>query len=467
MMQQQRETTEKRPAELGLWDAVSVIVGIVVGVSIFKAPPTVFANVGTPWAGVAVWGLGGLVALAGALCYAELATTYPGSGGDYIYLTRAFGPLVGFLFAWTRLAVILTGNIAALAYVFADYGVKLFAVDARLAVWFACAAVVGLTLFNIVGLKTGKRLQNFLSALKVLGLGGLLVAGLVKGSASAWSVSQPVSGPGFGLAMILVLYAYGGWNDAVFVAADVREPKRNMPRALALGTLLIAGLYILVNGAFVSALGFAGIRGSQTPAADVLGLWLGDRGAAGMSLMVMVSALGAVSGLILAGCRLHASVGADYRLFAWLGRWNTRLNAPVSSLVTQALVSMLLIVIVGTETGRNAVDRSATSVWLPALPWKEYQGGFDTLVAGTSPLFWFFFLLTGISLFVLRYKDREPRAFPVPLYPVVPLIFIGASAYMLYASLAYAKALSLMGLVPLVVGVPLYVIRGEGRGKRE
>ena len=321
-MEPERETIEKRPAELGLWDAVSVIVGIVVGVSIFKAPPTVFANVGSPWAGVAVWGLGGLVALAGALCYAELASAYPGSGGDYLYLTRAFGPLVGFLFAWTRLAVILTGNIAALAYVFADYAVGLFAVDARLAVWFACAAVGGLTLFNVMGLKTGKTLQNLLSAAKVLGLAGLLVAGLVKGGGAAWSAREPVSGPGFGLAMILVLYAYGGWNDAVFVAADVREPKRNMPRALALGTLLIAGLYILVNAAFVSSLGFAGLRGSRTPAADVLGLWLGNRGVTGMSLMVMVSALGAVSGLILAGCRLHASVGADYRIFAWLGRWN-------------------------------------------------------------------------------------------------------------------------------------------------
>jgi amino acid transporter len=320
--------------------------------------------------------------------------------------------------------------------------------------------VGGLTLFNVMGLKVGKSLQNLLSAAKVLGLGALLVAGLVKGGGTAWTAVEPVKGPGFGLAMILVLYAYGGWNDAVFVAADVREPKRNMPRALALGTLLIAGLYILVNAAFVSALGFAGLRASRTPAADVLGLWLGDRGVTGMSLMVMISALGAVSGLILAGCRLHASIGADYRIFAWLGRWNTRLNAPVYSLVTQALVSIFLIVAVGTEVGRNTVDRTVTTVGLPALPWKEYQGGFDTLVAGTSPLFWFFFLLTGISLLVLRSKDREPRAFPVPLYPIVPLVFIGASAYMLYASIAYAKALSLMGIVPLLAGIPLYAVRG-------
>ena len=202
-MEPERETIEKRPAELGLWDAVSVIVGIVVGVSIFKAPPTVFANVGSPWAGVAVWGLGGLVALAGALCYAELATAYPGSGGDYLYLTRAFGPLVGFLFAWTRLAVILTGNIAALAYVFADYAVGLFAGDCGSAVWFACAAVVGLTLFNIMGLKTGKTLQNSVECGKGARAGGA-VGGRVgeRERSSLECEPEPVSGPGFGLAMI-------------------------------------------------------------------------------------------------------------------------------------------------------------------------------------------------------------------------------------------------------------------------
>ncbi|HEX4073436.1 MAG TPA: amino acid permease [Planctomycetaceae bacterium] len=480
-MEPATDPVERRPAELGLWDAVSVIVGIVVGVSIFKAPPTVFSNVGTVWQGLVVWALGGVVALVGALCYAELASAYPGSGADYIYLTRAFGPLVGFLFAWTRLAVILTGNIAALSYVFADYAVGLFAGDARQAVWFACAAVVALTIFNVLGLKTGKSLQNVLSVAKVLGLGSLLVTGLVKGGAAAaagagvasgagagWSDRLPVTGPGFGLAMVLVLYAYGGWNDAVFVAADVREPRRNMPRALILGTLLIAVLYVLVNAAFVSALGFAGLRASSTPAADVLGLWLGSRGVAGMSLLVMVSALGAVSGLILAGSRLHATVGADYRIFSWMGTWNRQLNAPVHSLLAQAGVSLLLIVGVGTEAGRGAIDRGVTAVGLPALPWKEYSGGFDTLVAGTSPLFWFFFLLTGVSVLVLRRRDPDrPRPFATPLYPLVPLIFIGVSGYMLYASVAYARALSLMGLVPLVLGVPLFLVRGaraEGRG---
>jgi basic amino acid/polyamine antiporter, APA family len=458
---------ENRPAELGLWDAISVIVGIVVGVSIFQVPPTVFGNVSRAWQGIAIWAIGGIVALVGALCYGELATTYPGSGGDYIYLTRAYGPMAGFLFAWSRLTTILTGNIAAMSYVFADYAIRLFNRgqadgEGRFAVWFAVAAVVIVTLFNVFGLKAGKSLQNLLSIAKVVGLAGLLAAGLLKGRAESWQPSQPVAGPGFGLAMILVLFAYGGWNDAALVTADVREPRRNMPRALILGTLFVTAIYVLVNAAYVHALGFSGLRDSQAPAADVLGLWLGGHGAAGMSLLVMVSALGAVSGLVLTGSRLHASLGADYRIFSWMGRWNPRFNSPVRSLVTQAAVSVLLIVGVGTDAGRNSIDRALSAFGLSELPWAEYRGGFNTLVAGTTPVFWLFFLLTGVALLVLRFKDRDrQRPFSTPLYPVVPLVFIAVCCYMLYESVTYARALCLLGIAPLLVGIPLFLISGR------
>jgi APA family basic amino acid/polyamine antiporter len=461
-MDPRSDPAAKRPAELGLWDAVSVIVGIVVGVSIFQVSPTVFSNVDTAWKGIAVWCVGGLVALVGAFCYGELATTYPGTGGDYIYLSRAYGPMAGFLFAWSRLTTILTGNIAAMAYVFADYAVRLFDCRPDAAVWFAAAAVAIVTLFNVMGLKAGKSLQNLLSVAKVLGLGGLLVTGLLKGGVSSWQPSQPVGGPGIGLAMILVLFAYGGWNDAALVTADVREPRRNMPRALIIGTLLVTALYVLVNIAYVHALGFVGLRDAQAPAADLLGLWLGKHGAAGMSLLVMVSALGAVSGLVLTGSRLHASLGTDYRLFSWMGHWNTRFNSPVRSLVTQACVSLLLIVGVGTDAGRNSIDRGLNAIGLEALPWSEYRGGFNTLVAGTTPVFWLFFLSTGVSLLVLRRKDRDrERPFTTPFYPVVPLIFIAVCCYMLYASVIYARALCLLGVVPLLIGIPLFLVSGR------
>ena len=198
----------------------------------------------------------------------------------------------------------------------------------------------------------------------------------------------------------------------------------------------------------------------------MLGLWLGNRGVTGMSLMVMVSALGAVSGLILAGCRLHASVGADYRIFAWLGRWN-RAAQRAGVFARDAGSRVRAFDRRRGDRRRAEHGRSDGDNSRPAGTAVERYRRLRHARGRHFALVLVLLLLTGISLLVLRHKDREPRAFPVPLYPIVPLIFIGASGYMLYASIAYAKALSLMGLVPLVVGVPLYVIRGQERATEE
>lgn len=449
-------------ARLGVWDGVSIIIGIVIGVTIFKAPPLIFSNVSGPWQGIAAWGLGGVLSLIGALCYAELASTYPRSGGDYVYLTRAYGRLTGFLFGWAQLSVILTGSIGAMAYVFSDYAIEFWGGGATGAsawgAWYAAGAVALLTLVNGFGVLMSKRTQNLLTFAKVLGLAAILIAGLLATGSGVPAAARPMSGPGFGFAMIFVLYAYGGWNDAAFVAADVRDPRRNISRVLLYGTAAIAGVYIAINAAFLAALGFEGVRASSAPATDILETTLGPWGAKGMGILVMVSALGAINGLIFTGSRIYTSVGADHRLFARLGRWHPRLGAPLWSLVTQAVFGLSMILGVGTETGRGWLDACMTGIGLSPLPWERFGGGFDTLVAGTAPVFWLFFLLTGISLFVLRRKDRDlPRAFSVPLFPFVPIIFCLTSVYMLWSALDYARQLSAIGLVPLAIGVGLYL----------
>ncbi len=235
---------------LGLWDAVSIIVGIVVGTAIFKTPQNVFANVHGPWLGLGCWLLGGVLALIGSMCYAELATTYPRMGGDYVYLTRAFGRWVGFLFGWAQLTVILTGSIGAMAYAFGDYAVTLFGWEAKHSVWLAVGSVVILTALNLVGVVFGKAVQNLLTAVKILGLGAICVAGFVWGGDASWASQKSMEGPGFGLAMVFVLYAYGGWNDSAFVASEVRHRHRNMPLRPPLG--------LLINAAFLWGLGFEG-----------------------------------------------------------------------------------------------------------------------------------------------------------------------------------------------------------------
>ena len=449
-------------ALLGVGDGISVVIGIVVGVSLFRVPGPVFASVDAAWQGLAMWALGGALSLVGALCYAELASAYPRSGGDYVYLTRAFGPAAGFLFGWAQLVAIASGSIGALAYVFADYARVLW--PAASGAGLAAAVVVALTLPNLLGVEISRRVQNTLTLVKVAGLAGIVIAALLA-PAPAPPAATFAGGGGLGFALILVLYAYGGWNDAAFIAAEVREPQRNVPRVLLLGTAAIAAVYLLVNAAYLVALGFDGLRASQAPAADVLAATAGSKGAAAISVLVMLSALGAIQGVVFTGARIHASVGRDHAALAALSRWHPRFGTPVRALLAQSAVALAWIAGVGTAAGRSAIDAALTAAGLPALPWQRFGGGFDTLVAGTAPAFWLFFLGSGAALLVLRRRDpATSRPFRVPGFPWTPLLFCASCLYMLYASLDYARGLAVLSLAPLLVGALLE--RATRRGGR-
>jgi APA family basic amino acid/polyamine antiporter len=446
---------------LSLWDTVSIIVGIVVGTAIFRSPTLVFQNVSDLWGVLGVWMLGGGLCLCGALCYAELATTFPRNGGDYEYLSQAFGRWMGFLFGWAQLAVFLSGSIGAMAYAFADYGSTLWSLSPSAMAFVASAAIAVLTVANVLGVVVGKSLQNFLTCAKIVGLALVVFAGLFWGPNNAFPTGPiaATKGPGLGLALVFVLYAYGGWNDAVFVAAEVHDQRRNLPRALLCGIAGITILYLAVNFVYLKVLGLEAARQSAAPAADVMQQAVGAWGAKAISVLVMVSALGAINGTILVGSRVYATIGEDYHLFAWLGKWNQRTGAPVAAIVLQGCFAMSLVVAVGTDLGRGGIDRMLESIGLAGLPWDEYFGGFETLVAGTAPVFWTFFLLTGLSLFILRVRHPERhRPFSVPWFPLPPIVFCCTCGYMLYSSLAYAKSLSLLGVVPLAVGIPLYLL---------
>jgi len=447
--------------QLGLWDTVSIIIGIVIGAGIYETVPLVFKNVPNGWSAVGVWVVGGLLSLIGALCYAELASAYPRSGGDYVYLTRAFGPWMGFLFGWAQLVVIRTGNIGMMGYVFGDYAVKLFGIPKE---WqregsLACAlgAVTLLSVLNLLGVTFGKRTQNLLTLAKVLGLGGILVAGFLapEPGVSALTANAPVQ-VSIGLAMVFVLYTFGGWNDAALVAAEQRNRRRNITLSLILGTCAITLIYVMVNAAYLFGLGFEGVRTSDAVAADVLKHFQGDNASRIMSLLVMISALGAINGMVFTGSRVYAALGNEYRLFAFLGRWNPRLGSPFWSIVTQCLLTVGLILAVGSTFGREQINVGLSKVGMEKVQW-EGHGGFDTLLKCTAPSFWLFFLLTGLSLFVLRERDPDiERPFKVPFYPLLPLIFCDTCAYMLYSATAYAKELVLPVLVLLHIGVVVY-----------
>jgi amino acid transporter len=260
--------------------------------------------------------------------------------------------------------------------------------------------------------------------------------------------------------MVLIMVAYGGWNDAAFVAAEVRDRDRNLPRALLGGTALIALLYVLVNGAYLFGLGSERVEESSRIAADTLALLPGEAGQYGqiaMSMLVMIAALGAVNGLIYTSSRIYATLGTDYSLFAPLGRWNRVLGAPVWSLLLQMLITLGMLVLVATTQGRNAVNTGLTELGFAEVT-RWYQGGFFPLLQCSAPIFWLFFLMAGLSLFVLRINEPHvERPFRVPLFPLVPLLFCATCGYMLYSGILFAGQLGLLGAGLVLLGIPFYI----------
>lgn len=405
-------------AQLTVLDAVSLVVGSVIGAGIYQTAPEIARQFDTPAAFLALWLLGGLVTLAGALCYAELAQTCPGEGGDYVYLTRAFGRRAGFLFSWMMFWVVRPANIGAMAFIFAHYAEQVAPLpmaDARTA--YAIAAVAVLTAINALGVRRGKHTQNLLTLLKVVGLAAVCAAGFAVMLTDRQPVAAAAPGAGgdLALAMILVLFTYGGWRNVSFVAGEVIQPERNMTRVLLLGTTVVTLIYLLTNLAYLAALGWQGVATADSIAADAMRPLFGAAGAVGISLLIAVSCLGNINGMIFTDSRIYYVVGREHRAYGWLGRWDPALDSPLRALLVQAAVTLGLVLVVGRDAG-----------------------AFERMVVYSSPAHWFFSALTASSLFVLRARGAGRGTFHVPGYPWVPLLFLGSTLFMLWASLSYA-----------------------------
>lgn len=433
---------------LSMTDACAMIVGLIVGAGIFGTPSIVAGAVGDTSTLIAVWVIGGVFSIIGALCYAELATAFPSAGGEYHFIQRAFGRSLAFLYGWARMTVIVAGSIAVFAYLFGDYMTRVISLGEYSSAIWAALVVLLLTAVNYRGIREGKATQNLFTTLEVGGLLLIVLAGLV--FAGPPPAAAPVAGgggpwymgAGLATAMIFVLFTYGGWNDAAYISAEVRDPSRNMARSLLIAISVVALLYVLVNLAYLKGLGYDAMARSDAVAADLLKTVWGTTGEKLIAVMIAVAALTSVNGSMIVGARSNYALGRDWPLLGYLGRWDEASGSPRNAMLVQGVIAMALV-------GLGAVQKS----------------GFKALVEYSLPVFWGFFLITGLALFVLRSKEPDaPRPFKVPLYPVLPAVFVLMCGYLLYSSLTYHRGNAMVGLAVLAVGaVVLFVAKQKNK----
>jgi amino acid transporter len=430
---------------LSVADGVFLNVGMVIGVGIFKAPSIVAGNTSSSAEFLFAWLLGGVISLCGALVYAELAARLPETGGEYAFLAEGFGRGTAFLFAWSRMTVIQTGAIAAVAFVLGEYASEIHRLGEHSTAIYAALSVAAMTLLNFAGTLQSKTLQKVMETGLIAGLLALAAAGFASGGSPKPAAQS--GGGDFLLAMMFVLFTFGGWNEAAYLSGEVRNPRRNMMKVLVGGIVAVTVLYLLVNLGYLAALGQGGIAASKAVGADVMRLAVGDAGAVALSLIVCVSALTTINAAVFTGARTSFAMGRDYPMFRHLGNWRERGSTPANALLIQGAITLVLIAAASLAT----------------------RDGFDAMVAYTAPVFWTFFLLTGLVLFLSRMKegkeDLKKIEFRTPLYPVIPLIFCAMCGFMLWKAVSYIfnpsygpkfGSLVLAGLAVMAVGIPVY-----------
>ncbi len=421
-------------------DGAVLLVGVVLGVGIFRSPSVVAANAGDGTAFLLLWLVGGGISLVGALCYAELATAHPDAGGEYHFLSRAYGPSLGFLVAWSRMTVIQTGSIAILAFVIGDYATDLLALGEGAPPLVAAGVVVLLTAVNLAGLRHGRWAQYLLTGGAVTALAVVVAVGFVHPPPAAPPPDPGAAAAGdagsLGRALIFVLLAFGGWSEGAYVSAEIRDRSRGVGRMLLWGTGGITLLYLLANAAYLYGLGLEGLAGSDAVAADLLGAAVGPWGRAVVSGAVILAAFSSTNATVITGARSNYALGRDWPLFGFLGSWAGERNTPTTALLLQGAIALALV-------GFGAAQRS----------------GFEAMVDYTAPVYWLTLLLTGTAVVVLRRREPDvDRPYRVPLYPLTPLVFCAAAAYLVYSSVEYAGAGALLGLAVVAAGLPFLLL---------
>lgn len=424
---------------LGLFDGTMLVMGGIIGAGIFLNPAIVAQRVGTGTLTIGVWVIGGVIALAGAFCFAELGAARPQAGGGYVYLRDALGELPAFLYGWTLLLVISTGAIAAVAVTFARYAVALAGIAETAVTPIAVAAILLLSAVNFVGVRPGANTQNLFTVLKLAALVALIVVGLAVAPDGAQQAppSEPESGGSglwvvagaVGVALIPVLFSYGGWQQTNYVAEEIIAPERTLPRALLLGVAGVVAVYVLANVVYVRQLGVAGLAGSLAPAADVMSRTVGAGGRTFISAGIAASTFGFLNLVILVTPRVYQAMARDGLFLSGVARLHPRFHTPTAAITFQASWAVVLAL-------------SGT-----------YGQLLDYVVFGD----WIFFGLCGVCVFVFRRRRGEPEPmFRTPGYPLVPALFVTAATYVVVSSVISNPANAALGSGLIALGLPAY-----------
>jgi len=436
--------------DLGLWGAIAIVVGTVIGSGIFLVPRDMVLRVGSPGMVFVVWVVGGLLSLSGALSYAELAAAMPEAGGEYVYLREAYGPLWGFLYGWTQMWVAKSGSIATLATGFFYYlttflpgldgvfytvplpiGAHGAPLELRYGQLLAMALILFLAGINYFGVKVGGEVQITVTIVKVLLLTFIVIAGLSYGRNHQFApaAAHPLTVTGFIAALVAALWAYDGWNNVSMVASEIRRPQRSLPLALVGGTLAVIGIYIAANAAYFHVLSAAQVGASERVAADMMRRVSGGWGAGAVSVAAMISIFAALNGSILSGARVPYAMARDGRFFAPVARVNAAYHTPGVSIL-------------------------ALSAWAAFL---VLSGRYEQLFTYVIFASWILYGMTTAAVIVLRYKRPDlVRPYKTLAYPVLPVLFVLAAITLVLSTLFDSPRESLLGLAFVLLGVPFY-----------
>jgi len=421
---------------LSLLDATMINAGGIIGSGIFMVPATVAMFTSSASLFFMVWIAGGIVSLFGALSVAELGAAMPRAGGQYVYLSEAYGPVWGYLYGWSAVAVINTASIAAVGVAFSEYLRFFFPITDISIKGIAVATIVLLTIINILDVKSGARFQNLFTISKLGAIFGIIILGLVMEGGSNQNLIPFFSDQSFtelvgplGLAMVSVLWTFDGWIFITYVAGEVKNPERNIPLSLIFCMLIVVSIYLLLNYVLIYTLGFTGMNGSDLVVSDAASVFLGNKGAAIVTLIILISLIGANNGFVLTSARINYAMAKDKLFFHQASQIHPRFKSPANALIIQCVWACLL----------------------------TFTGTFNQLITYIIFASWIFYGMSAGAVIILRNKKPDmERPYKTPVYPWIPIIFILFAIFLTINTIMEAPRDAAIGAGIILAGLPMY-----------